>query len=106
MGEEQLTQMVMDMRQTLASLTEQMKAAFKRIDDQKQLTESVGELASSVKVMAAEQKRMGEEQTRQRADIDALRMKPAKQWDAVVGQVTGLLIAAAAGGALMKVFGG
>lgn len=105
MGEE-LTQRDLNVEKAIATLTEQIKAAFKRIDEQKMLTEAVSDLASSVKVMASEQKRMSEEQARQRADIDALRMQPAKRWETVVGQLLGLLVAGAAGGALLKLFGG
>ncbi len=103
MNEDQITQNIMSMRQEIATLTEQVKAAFKRIDEQKQLTESVQKLATSTEVMAAEIKRMGAVQTRQQADIDALRMKPARQWEGIVAQLITLAVAAIGGGIIANI---
>lgn len=111
MDNEQLTREVMTMRQDMAGLTEQVKAAFKRIDEQKKLTETVHELAASIKVLtermeqaARRTEQADKEQARLRTDVDALRLKPAGRWEHLVGQAITLIVAAVLGGVISKVF--
>lgn len=105
-GNQDIVRNLMAMQQDIAGLRSDMKAAFRRIDEQTKLTETVHKLATSVEFMAKEQARMSEEQERQRADIEELRLKPAKRWDSAVAQVIALVIAAVAGGLLSRVMGG
>lgn len=104
MDNEQLTREIMSLRQEQAGFTAQMKAAFKRIDEQKALTESVQELTSSVKVMASQMEQSAKEQTRLRTDVDALRLKPAGRWESLVSQAITLFVAAVLGGIISKLF--
>jgi fructose-1,6-bisphosphatase/sedoheptulose 1,7-bisphosphatase-like protein len=68
----------------VAELRKDVKAIFRRIDEQLRLAESVHELAASVKVMATEMEYMRVEQQRMREDIDEMKNKPGKRWDLIV----------------------
>ncbi len=93
MEQEQMVQAIMGLQATVAGLGSDIKTVFKRLDEQQRLVETVHSLALSVEKMASKQEIMAVEQQRQRADIDALRMQPAKRWEALVGQVVSVLVA-------------
>ena len=88
---------------TMVKQDERISTALKRIDEQTKLTESIHELASSVKVLHVEQKTMMEkiDSTNKKietvsSDVEELKQKPAKRWDGVItvlisGIVGGLL---------------
>lgn len=78
----------------LARLEAEVKAAFKRIDEQKQLAESVHSLALSVERLTGAQKNMSDKLASVAADVEELKEKPAKRWDAIIAAV----IAAVVGG--------
>lgn len=59
-----------------ARLSEQIKAAFKRLDEQKSLTESVQELAFSVKLLAQSQHNTEKKVDSLTTDIETLKNKP------------------------------
>lgn len=80
-----------------ARLEEQIKAAFKRIDEQKALTESVQSLALSVERLASTQKNMETKLSALSEDVDELKEKPAKKWENSVWLVIAAVIGAAAG---------
>lgn len=64
-----------------AKMEEQIKGALKRIDEQKQLAESVQTLAFTVRDLANEQKSTGKAVSSLRADVDEIKERPAKRWD-------------------------
>ena len=101
--DEQIRQELSAIAAKLAGLEERVKAAFVRIDEQRQLAESVHKLALAMERFTHEQERMREDQEHQRADIDALRLKPARRWETVTADVVKLVIAAVLGGILIKV---
>lgn len=84
----------------LARLEAEVKAAFKRIDEQKTLTDSVHSLALSVERLASAQNNMETKLTSVVRDVSELKERPAKRWDntvwlvisAVVGAVVGYII--------------
>ena len=81
----------------LARLEEQIKAAFKRIDEQKALTESVQSLALSVERLASTQKNMENKLTSLTDDVNELKEKPAKNWNNAVWLAVSAGIGAAVG---------
>ena len=80
----------------LARLEEQVKAAFKRIDEQKQLTESVHKLALSIERLTSAQQTMDGKLSSLSADVEELKEKPRRRWDAIVAAaisaIVGLLV--------------
>lgn len=65
-------------------MKEQLKGALRRIDEQTKLTESVHELATSVKLLAAQQESTSKKVSKLCDDVDELRQKPVKKWDTAV----------------------
>ena len=100
--DEQIRQELSAITAKLAGMEERVKAAFVRIDEQKQLAESVHKLALAMERFTHEQERMREDQERQRVDIDALRLKPGRRWETVTADIVKLIIAAVLGGVLIK----
>ena len=100
--DEQIRQELSAIVAKLASLDERMKAAFLRIEEQKQLSESVHKLALAMERLTQEQECMRQDQERQRADLDALRLKPVRRWETVTNDVIKLIIAAILGGIVTK----
>lgn len=80
----------------LARLEEQVKAAFKRIDEQKQLTESVHKLALSIERLTSAQQAMDGKLSSLSRDVEELKEKPRRRWDAIVAAaisaIVGLLV--------------
>ena len=64
-----------------ARMGEQIKGALKRIDEQKQLAESVQTLAFTVRDLANEQKATSKAVSSLRSDVDEIKERPAKRWD-------------------------
>lgn len=89
-----MDQMLMGIREELAAQKEQIKGALKRIDEQAKLTESVHELATSIKIMANEQKTLTEKVSNLTGDVDALKQKPAKRYDDVVKLIITAIVTA------------
>ena len=96
---DQLTQHDMDVQKALATFTEQIKSVFKRLDEQKALTETVHKLAVTMEFMA-------KEQARQAKELEELKSKSGKRWDAVVGQIITVAVGAGIGFVMSKIFGG
>lgn len=102
MEQQQMTQIIMQLQQDVAGLRADLKGAFKRIDEQRELTETVHKLALSMQELVSAQKHMGEEQERMRKEVDALRLKPAHRWEGLVAQLITLTVAAVVGGLITK----
>jgi len=100
--DEQIRQELSAIVAKLAGLDERMKAAFLRIEEQRQLSESVHKLALAMERLTQEQECIRQDQERQRADLDALRLKPVRRWETVTNDVIKLIIAAILGGIVTK----
>lgn len=74
--------------------------ALKRIDEQKQLADSIHMLALSVRDLTNAQKNTSDAIKTLRDDVDELKGKPAKRWESVVGAI----LAAISGGAITYLF--
>lgn len=100
MNLEDLSRNVMEIRELIVKLQEEMKAVWRRIDDQKQLVDTVHDLALSVRDLANEQKTTSLAVTALRKDVDDLQEKPARRWDALVG----VILSAMVGGVITFLF--
>lgn len=85
----------------LATLQEQIKAIFKRMDEQTQLAKSFNELITEIKIMNIEMKGIKEAQVdfkeevkSIRADLEDIKSKPGKNWEWLKGLVGGTVISA------------
>ena len=88
---------------TLATHSEQIKGALRRIDEQAQLTETVHKLATSIELLVAKQDITTEKvaETNKKLEhiaheVEDIKQKPAKRWEdvikaLVVGVVGGVL---------------
>lgn len=80
----------MDEKQTaevLASirgLEEQVKTLFRQQEEQRKLTDSVHQLALSVRELTVKQTSIGTDVAGLRKDVDEIKGKPAKRWDALI----------------------
>ena len=90
-----------EIKQELARHSEQISGALHRIDEQTKLTESVHELAASVKLLTSEQKHILEKvnETNQKLDgvsndVEELKAKPAKRWDSATTVIITAVITA------------
>ena len=83
-----------------AKMGERIDGALKRIDEQKQLSESVHTLALSVRDLTNVQKNTSDAMKKLRDDVDELKEKPAKRWESIVGAI----LAAIAGGLITYLF--
>lgn len=89
-----------DLSVQMGAMQQEIKDISRRLDNLEKLTQSVYDLASSVKVLTEKQSST-EENVRQIAeDVDELKNKPAKRWEAVVAA----LIAGIVGAFIGRIF--
>ena len=84
MTNEELTKTVMELEAKVSGQYEQIRTIFENIKDLKQLSESVYNLASTVKIMGEEIQRNSTSVQKLTKDIDTLKEKPARNWDTVI----------------------
>lgn len=86
----------------LTEVEERSKSNTKRIDEMKKRQDNLDELVGSVKVLAEREERVESDVKEIKEDVKALNDKPAKRWDALVGQIITIVVAAVAGFILAK----
>lgn len=84
MTTEELTQKVVELDERATRHTEQIKTVFNQIAEVKGMAESVHKLATTVEVLALEQKNTGEKIDKLTGEVDEIKEKPGKKWEAVV----------------------
>lgn len=77
-----------------AKMGEQIKTLFNQQEETKRLTESVHELATSVKLLASAQKTTEKKVDSLTTDVDEMKAKPAKRWDSLTGIVISVIVTA------------
>ena len=80
-----------------AAMRRDLKAAFRRIDEQTRLTDTVHQLALSIWDLANKQENTQQAVASIRQDVDELKSKPARRWEAVVMEIIKYMALAAAG---------
>lgn len=91
---EQIISSINDIRAEQARLSEQVKGALKRIDEQKTLAESVHKIATSVEILALSQKQIETKVDSLSADIDEIKAKPGKRLDDIMWTILTVIITA------------
>lgn len=81
---DELTKNVQLLAQEQVRMSEQIKILFTRIDEQKELTESVHKLATSVEMLAMSQKETKQKVEKLSCEIDLIKEKPARRLDGIV----------------------
>ena len=80
-----------------AAMRRDIKAAFRRIDEQTRLTDTVHQLALSIRDLANKQENTQQAVASIRRDVDELKSRPARRWEAVMMEIINYLALAAAG---------
>lgn len=86
---------IQDIVKTQAAQAEQIKTLFNQLDDVKKLAESVQDMALSMRDLTAAQRSMDSKVTKLNADMDEMKLKPAKRWDSVTMSVVTAIVTAA-----------
>lgn len=73
---------------------EQIRTLFNNVADLKKLTESVYDLASSVRLLTSAQKTTEKKVDDLSSDMESIKSKPAKRWDSVVSLVITAVVTA------------
>ena len=84
MSPEQFEAQLNEIIKEQARMSEQIKGALKRIDEQKALTESVHKLALSVEKLTLVQHQTEQKVDSLTRDVDEIRQRPAKKWETVI----------------------
>ena len=83
--------------QRISAVETSVKSAHKRLDELISLNDSVKNLAISTAKMAEQMKTLTDNSAKLDQKISDLELRPAKRWDAVVGQIIQLLTAGVIG---------
>ena len=81
---EEVLAQVQEQQSQIIKLAEQMHAAFKQIDEQKALADSVHSLALSVERLTVHQRNTADQLLRLQADVSEIKNQPGKRWDLVL----------------------
>ena len=88
-----------------AAAEEQHKTIFRRLDQQEKLIEGVNALAISVRDMKHAQESMQTRIDNMCNDVEAIKSKPVKRLELIVGECIKLLVAAGVGYIISHLFG-
>ena len=83
--------------QRLSAVEESSKSAHRRIDEVISLNEAVKTLAINMGEMTVEMKQLRDNSEKLGQKVENIELKPARRWEAVVGQVIQLLLAGVIG---------
>lgn len=80
-----------------AAMRRDLKAAFRRIDEQTRLTDTVHQLALSIRDLANKQENTQQAVASIRQDVDELKNKPVRRWETAVMEIIKYMAMAAMG---------
>lgn len=92
---ENIDRILQEIKEMQARQDEQIKTLFNQQADTKKLTESVYDLAASVKLLAASQKTTEQRVAQLTSDVETVKQRPAKKWDELVKTALTVLVTAA-----------
>lgn len=84
---------ISEIKETIARQDERIKTLYNRVNKQDELIGTVNKLAISVGELATGQKTITDNIKAMRNDVDELRQKPAKRWDAVIAAAISAIVA-------------
>lgn len=97
-----LERAVSELQQKFAAAEEQHKTLFRRIEKAEKLTDSVNELALSVRDLVNAQQSTDKKLTGLCSDVAEIKAKPAKKWETLVMDVIKLIVGGVVGYLLVK----
>lgn len=80
--------------QEMARMSEQIKTLFNQQAETKRLTESVHDLASAVKLLASAQKNTEKKLDSLSEDVEAIKARPARQWEGAIATAVTAVVTA------------
>ena len=104
MRQDELERVISALRTQAAAMRRDIKTAFRRIDEQTKLTDSVHELALSVRDLANNQEHTRQDVARISRDVDELKGRPGKRWETAVMELVKYAVLAAAGYLAARLF--
>lgn len=93
----------LDYEHRLTEVEQRSKSNTKRLDRLEELTETVHELAMTMKLMAEKQERTAETVERLDAKLSSIEQEPAKRWKSIVDKVILTIVAALVGFVLAQI---
>ena len=102
MEQAEVTKAIMEIKEQLATLFEQNRATWKRIDEQKSVAESVHSIALSVERQTVQLERLAKIQDEMRRELDEIKSEPRKRWNDVVKTAITVVVSAVIGYFLSK----
>lgn len=97
-----LERIVSELQQKFAAAEEQHKTLFRRIEKAEKLTDSVNELALSVRDLVNAQQTTDRKLTGLCSDVAEIKAKPAKKWEALAMDVVKVVVGGVVGFLLVK----
>ena len=97
MQQDELERNISALKAQTAAMRRDIKTAFRRIEEQTRLTDTVHELALSIRDLANKQESTQRDVARISHDVEELKGKPGKRWDAIVFELIKYAVLAAAG---------
>lgn len=97
-----LERIVSDLQQRFAAAEEQHKTLFRRIEKAERLTDSVNELALSVRDLVNAQQTTDKKLTGLCSDVAEMKEKPGKRWESIVMDVLKVIVGGVVGFLLVK----
>lgn len=106
MNQDQTVQTIIELRQAMATLTEQYRSMLHLIDDQRGLTETVHALALSVREQTTELRHLVAKQEAVQQDVEELQRRNGKRWELLISSLISTVVGALAGAAVLLLMGG
>ena len=97
-----LERIVSELQQRFAAAEEQHKTLFRRIEKAERLTDSVNELALSVRDLVNAQQTTDKKLTGLCSDVAEMKEKPGKRWESLVMDVLKVIVGGMVGFLLVK----
>ena len=97
MRTDEMEKIVSSLRAQYAAMRRDMKTAFRRIDEQTKLTDTVHQLALSIRDLANKQDSTQSDVIRISRDVEELKGRSGKRWDRIIFELIKYLVLAAAG---------
>lgn len=97
MRPDEMEKIISSLRAQYAAMRRDMKTAFRRIDEQTKLTDTVHQLALSIRDLANKQDSTQSDVIRISRDVEELKGRSGKRWDAIIFELIKYLVLAAAG---------
>lgn len=97
-----LESIVSELQQRFAAAEEQHKTLFRRIEKAERLTDSVQELALSVRDLVNAQQTTDKKLTGLCSDVAEMKAKPGKRWESLVMDVLKVIVGGVVGFLMVK----